>query len=263
MNNLPNNFSQQAVTYNDIIYSKEFVGFNGFNNSIGAKIVVSVDPGGVIKPGNQIFEGAVPSKIQFFTANDDGKLYKAGEFDKAGRFITREHWSVTRNPSGFPLILMLNSDEPGNGPTLSLRRSRGTYSEAKAVKDQDTIFRITWYAHDGQSYKETNSIYSTIEGEVSIGNLPCSMIFKTFDRTAGIPTDSLKINPDKSVALKSLSSLDNTDITLNAPLTLKRVQDETERDLTITSPTPGTMIFVIDLDTVQVYTKTKGWKDLF
>lgn len=253
----------QSVDYNDILYSKSFTGFNGFNQSVGAKIVVRVDPGGVIKPGNQEFDGAVPSKIQFFTANDDGKLYKAGEFDKAGRFITREHWSVTQNPSGFPLILMLNSDEPGNGPTLSLRRSRGSYLEPKSVANDDTIFRITWYAHDGQSYKETSSIYSKIEGTVSIGNIPNSMIFKTFDQLAGIPTDSLKINPDKSISVQSLSSLDNTSICLNSPLTLKQVKNEIERDDTIQSPLPGTVIFVIDLDTVQVYTKTKGWKNLF
>jgi hypothetical protein len=220
MNTKFNNTSTQPVDYNDVLYSKSFTGFNGFNDSVGAEIVVSVDPGGVIKPGNENFSGAVPAKIQFFTANDDGKLYKAGEFDKAGRFITREHWSVTRNPSGFPLILMLNSDEQGNGPTLSLRRSRGTFIDPKAVEHTDTIFKITWFAHDGQSYKETTSIVSEVDSNVSIGDIPCSLSFKTFEKSKGIPTDSLKINTDKSVSIKSLSSLDHTVISLNDPLQL-------------------------------------------
>lgn len=260
----PDNFSDKriAATYGDLIYVKSFKAFNGFSNSISAKIVVSVDPDGVIKAGTDTFAGAVPGKIQFLTANDNGKLIKAGEFDKAGRFITNEHWSVTKNPSGNPLLLMLNTNEPGSGAALSLRRSRGTYDDPTSVIANDSIFKISWHAHDGQSYKEASAIHSTIDGEVSLGSLPTSLTFKTFDQSTGVPSDSLKINSDKSISLKSITALDGNAVLLNSPVVLPRIPNEDIRDQTIVSPTPGTLIFLINLDVVQVYTHTQGWKNL-
>lgn len=265
MNNSPDNFSKNttAVTYGDVIYKKSFTAFNGVTESVSAKIVVSVDPDGVIRPSHNNFNGSVPGRIQFFTANDSGNLFKAGEFDKAGRLITNEHWSVSRNPSGNPLLLMLNTDDPGQGATLSLRRSRGTYDEPASVIKNDSIFKISWYAHDGQSYKETSAIHSNIDGEVSLGSLPTSLTFKTFDESTGVPTDSLKINADKSISLNSIVALDNAEVFLNSPTVLPRIINEYVRDQTILSPIPGTLIFLTDLDVVQVYTKNQGWKNLF
>jgi hypothetical protein len=60
-----------------------------------------------------------------------------------------------------------------------------------------------------------------------------------------------------------MSSIDNTTIFLNSPVGLLRVSDENERDQNIVSPLPGALIFLISLDTVQVYTKLQGWKSLF
>jgi hypothetical protein len=261
----PNNFPINCATanYGDIIYKKLFSAFNGFNDSVSAKIVVKVDPDGIIKSGNDTSSGAVPGMIQFFTANDSGNLKKVGEFDKAGRLITYEHWSVTGNPSGNPLLLMLNTDDPGNGAALSLRRSRGTYDNPKSVSKDDLLFKISWYAHDGQSYKETSSIHSKIEGDVKIGSLPTSITFKVFDPTTGIPADSLKINSDKSTSVQSLSALNASVLSVNSPMGLVRISNEDERDRIMQSPLPGTIIFVSSLDTVQVYTKNQGWKSLF
>lgn len=259
-----NNFysHQKIVNYGDVIYSKSFTAFNGFSKSVGAKIEVSVDPDGIIKPGNESFSGVIPGKIKFYTANDDGKLRPAGEFDKSGRLITHEHWSITKSPSGNPLVLMANTDDEGQGPTLNLRRSRGTMYDPKTVKKNDHIFRISWYAHDGQSYKETSCIHSKIEGDVSLGTIPTSISFKIFDQKQGVPTDALKINPDHSISVQSLSTLDNSILNLKSPLGLIEVTNETERDK-IKFPIPGTIIFLNSLDTVQVYTKTQGWKSLF
>jgi hypothetical protein len=261
----PDNFpiNRATANYGDILYNKSFSAFNGFSDSISAKIVVKVDPDGVIKTGNDIFAGAVPGMIQFFTANDDGKLRKAGEFDKSGRLITQEHWSVTKNPSGNPLLLMLNTNDMGRGATLSLRRSRGTYENPKSVSKNDSIFKIAWYAHDGQSYKETSSIHARIEEEVEIGILPTSLTFQIFDSAAGVPTDSLKINADKSTSVKSLSALNTAILNVNSPIGLVRMANEAERDSIIKTPLPGTIIFLSNLDTVQVYTKNQGWRSLF
>ena len=263
MNNSNDNVSSQPVGYGDVIYSKSFLAFNGYNNSICAKIIVKVDPDGVIQTGNENNNGVVPGKIQFLTANDSGNLKIAGEFDKAGRLLTGDHWAITKNPSGYPLVLILNTDEPGNGATLSLKRSRGTYHSPKSVINDDSIFKISWYAHDGQSYKETSAIHSKIEGDVALGILPTSLTFKTFDITTGIPTDSLKINADKSISVKSLSALNASVLTIDSPVRLMIIADETERDLIMPTALPGTLIFVSKLDTVQVYTKNQGWKSLF
>ena len=254
----------KSVNYNDLVYSKNFTAFNGYNDSIGAKISVVVDAGGVIRPGNETCSGAVPCKIQFFTANDNGKLQMAGEFDKAGRFITHEHWSVTRNPSGNPLVLVLNSEEPGNGPSVSLRRSRGTYLDPLSVKENDSIFKISWQAHDGQSYKESSSIESRIDKPTELGVIPSSLVFNTFDNATGKPSKSLVINSDKTVSISKISSLIPTESVLfEAPLTLKRFNNEYERDLHYPTPTTGTMIFLINVDTVQIFTQRFGWKNLW
>ena len=263
MNNSNDNFSSQPVGYGDVIYSKSFSAFNGHNDSICAKIIVSVDSDGVIQAGDENTNGVVPGKIQFLTANDSGNLKIAGTFDKAGRLLTGDHWAITKNPSGYPLVLMLNTEEPGNGATLSLKRSRGTYHSPKSVINGDSIFKISWYAHDGQSYKETSAIHSKIEGDVALGRLPTSLTFKTFDTTAGIPTDSLKINADKSVSVTSLSALNASVLTIDSPVRLMRIADETERDCIMPTALPGTLIFLSSLDTVQVYTANQGWKSLF
>jgi hypothetical protein len=251
------------VDYDDVIYKKSFSAFNGYNYSIGAEIIVKVDSDGVLKPGNPTFSGAVPCKIEFHTANDNGKLYKAGEFDKAGRFITREHWSVTASPSGNPLILVANTSELGNGPKLNFRRSRGTFYKPKSVEYKDIVFNISWYAHDGQSYKEVSTISAIIEDTPKLGFLPTSLIFKTFDEKTGFPTDSLKINCNKSIEVKSLKSLVlNGSIEFNSPLKLTHFNNEEERDMLLTNPEIGSLIFLLNQDTVQVFTKTKGWKNL-
>lgn len=257
-------YPKKPVAYNDTIYAKSFRAFNGYNESTSAKITVSVDSGGVIKAGNAEFAGAIPGKIQFFTANDNGKLQRAGEFDKAGRFITSEHWSVTRNPSGIPLLLMLNSDEPGHGAALSLRRSRGSYEDPTTVKQHDQIFKISWHAHDGQSYKESCSISAVLDNEVRLGSVPSSLTFKTFDHTTGLPSDSLIINSDKILSVQSIGALHtHSVISLKSPIGLNTVADENERDKSVPEPVIGTLIFLINLDTVQVYTRRYGWKNLF
>jgi hypothetical protein len=255
--------NSNAINYGDVIYSKEFCAFNGYDKSVSAKISIKADPDGVIKFGNSNTEGIVPGKIQFFTANDDGKLYMSGEFDKAGRLITNQHWSITNNPSGIPLLLMLNTDEPGDGASLSLRRSRGTYEDPTSAQKNDSIFKIAWSSHDGQSYKEVSSIHAEIEDDVSIGTIPCALIFKTFDESTGYPTESMKIDSDKTLYIHSLSSLNKTNISVNSPLSLMQIQDEQERDAIIHNPNPGALIFLINLDTVQVFTRTNGWKSLF
>ena len=255
--------NSNAINYSDVIYSKEFYAFNGYDHSVSAKISIKADPDGVIKFGNSNTEGIVPGKIQFFTANDDGKLYMCGEFDKAGRLVTTQHWSITNNPSGIPLLLMMNTDEPGGGASLSLRRSRGTYEDPTSAQKNDSIFKIAWSSHDGQSYKEVSSIHAEIENDVSIGTIPCALIFKTFDKSTGYPTESMKIDADKTLSIHSLSSLNKTSISVNSPLSLMQIQDEQERDAIIPNPNPGSLIFLINLDTVQVFTRTKGWKSLF
>lgn len=264
MSQTENNFFNDKiqVTYGDTIYSKTFEAFNGYNNNAVAKIVVSIDQDGVIRKGDIESKGSIPGKIQFFTANDDGKLYKAGEFDKSGRLITREHWSVTRSPSGHPLVLMANTNDKGHGPTLNLRRSRGTWDNPTSVVKDDNLFRICWYAHDGQSYKETSCIHSKIEGDVSLGSIPTSLSFKIFDKESGLPTDAVKINSDHSTSFKSLSALNSNVLPFNSPIGLIKIEDDVERDK-ILSPIPGTMIFLNSLDTIQVYTRTQGWKSLF
>lgn len=260
--NLDKNNSN-PIKYGDIIYSKQFYAFNGYDYSVSAKIAIKADPDGVIKLGSNNVEGIVPGKIQFFTANDNGKLYLCGEFDKAGRLVTNQHWSITNNPSGIPLLLMMNTDEPGDGASLSLRRSRGTYEDPTSVEKNDSIFKITWSSHDGQSYKEVSSIHVEIEDNVSIGTLPSALIFKTFDKSIGYPTESMKIDSDKTLSIHSLSSLNSTSISVNSPLALMQIKNEQERDNIVTNPSPGTLIFLINLDTVQVFTRTKGWKNLF
>lgn len=252
-------FSQKAVSYNEVVYSKIFYAFNGVDDSICAKIVIRADPDGVIRPGK---DGIVPGKIQFFTVNDDGVLSKCGEFDKSGRFLTGQHWAITKNPSGIPLMLLLNTDDSGPGASLRLRRSRGTYENPTTVKDTDPIFSIAWDAHDGQSYKEVSSIQTTITGQPSLGNLPTTMSIKTFDATVGYPTNSVEIRDDKIVALTGLTSLNQSSITLRSPLELQKFSDEAERDLVVTNPTIGSLIFLINLDAMQVYTRLSGWKTL-
>jgi hypothetical protein len=251
-----------TVDYGEIIYEKEFKAFNGTSYSTVAKIRVLADPEGVIRSDETYegFKGAVPGKIQFFTANDDGNLYLSCEIDKSGKFASfNQLWSVSQNPSGFPLMLVSNCDEPGRGASLSMRRSRGNYFRPKRVEKNDKIFNLSWWAHDGQSYKESISVTGIVIDDVDVGKINSELSFKFLSRN-GSKVESFKISEEK-ISTNNISGLDSNTVSLDSALKLKRFETSNARDKSLLNPELGSLIYLEENDAVQVFTK-KGWINL-
>lgn len=254
----------KSINYGDTIYSKTFYSFNGVEYCPSAKISIVADPDGVIRSSktyNNKFKGAVPGKIQFSTASDNGILRVVGEFDKSGKLIVWDQlWSVTQNPSGIPLMLISNTNEPGAGASLNMRRSRGTYYNPTSVKLGDPLFKISWYAHDGKSYNEAISINSYVTDDVGIGIIPTELSFKFLSQDSK-KVDVLKISSNSEIFLDNLKSLKASEIKFNSPITLLSFLFNSDRDLNLLNPKLGTLIYSNELDTVQVFTK-RGWINL-
>jgi hypothetical protein len=256
------NQSSEKFPQNNVLYSKTISGHNGIEYCESAKITVIADPDGVIRTSKTYegFIGAVPGKIQFHTANDDGKLYVSCEIDKAGRFTAfRQIWSITHSPSGIPLMLISCTDDLGSGAAINMRRARGNYWNPKSVIKDDKLFNISWYAHDGQSYKETITMYGVVTGDVQLGKIDTELNIEFLvDNKKQI---SLSLTKDSELKIDSISALHNSNLSLKSPLKLLSCSTETERDKIISNPEPGTLIYIDDIDTIQVY-KKKGWVNL-
>ena len=220
------------------------------------------DQDGVITPSIDGSVGSIPGKLQFLTRNDDGNLFVKGEFDKAGRFITyMQHWTVTSAPTGSPLVCLANNDENSKGAKLSLRRSRGTFENPESVNLKDNVFRISWEAHDGISYKEVATISVDVTEQVDPYKVPTTIVFKTTDSNGELK-NSAEIPEPGMLKIDRISSLTGNSISLGNPVQLASYANETERDIKIINPKKGMMIFLDNCEIVQVYTEKAGWINL-
>jgi hypothetical protein len=230
--------------------------------SSSAEIVVVPDSDGLLTIPTDNESGIVPGKLQFLTRNDDGKIFPKGEFDKGGRFFTYfEHWSVTSAPVGSPIVCVANNDYNSKGASLSLKRSRGTFENPSSVKDNDNVFKISWEAHDGISYREVASISTDIKENSSAYKLSSEITLTTTNKHGKI-VPAIKITDDQTLKVNHIDSLTENGVEFKSPVKLPKYQNEKERDCLITNPELGMMIFLISSDSIQIFTDKSGWVDL-
>jgi hypothetical protein len=143
-------------------------------------------------------------KIILSTSGDDGVLKRHLEIDKDGRVTAfGQLWVTTYMPSGYPFVLQSHYDEESEGCRAVFRRSRNTYLNPTSVKQGDSIFRLTFSAHDGFQYKDTAYISAAVSGKTSKGIIPSQLSFKTTDDSGKI-TEALTITKNQTVEVKGV-----------------------------------------------------------
>jgi hypothetical protein len=161
-----------------------------------SSIVSAVDSSG-FNSGN-----ILTGKLIFSTTGDDGKLKKHLEIDKDGRVITYgQLWVTTYMPSGYPFVLQSHYDEDSEGCRAVFRRSRNTYLNPSAVQNGDSIFRLTFSAHDGFQYKDVAYISASVSGNTTKGIVPSQLSIKTTNDLGKIK-EAIIITKNQTVEIK-------------------------------------------------------------
>jgi len=177
---------------------KEFSVNWKYNDLPAVSVSAMVDPSGYVR------DDIITGKFFISTSNDDGKLRKRVIIDKDGRVVVfGQLWSTTYLPTGSPLLIQSNYDEDSDGCRATFRRSRNTFMEPTTVKNGDSIFRITFAAHDGFQYKDVAYISAAVTGETSKGVIPSQLTFKTTNDSGEIK-ESLILNKNQTVEIKGL-----------------------------------------------------------
>jgi hypothetical protein len=127
----------QAVTNNDVLSSINFLGHDGSNYAVSAKITATVD--GTVSASN------VPSKITFFIEN------RLGDFSN-------------------PLEIGSSSDDARS--LLKLIRQRGSVNSPLPVESGDIAHEIAFQSYDGEKYLDHARISVQVSGPTAINNIP-------------------------------------------------------------------------------------------
>lgn len=218
-----------AVQLSDNLGVISFLGYKDgvFHNS--ASITAQADPSGTLGLG------IVPGKLIFSTVNNSGTPIARATIDKDGTFQTFGiSVGSTTAPTGIPFYSLQNTNIAGDGARFLMRRSRGTFDVPTSVVDGDALHRVVFGGHDGSNYNDTAIIKAEVSGTVSTGVVPTKLSVSTTDST-GATNVAITVNADAT-----------TDF--NAAVKLATYADAAARDATITSPSAGQVVFLVDGD---------------
>jgi hypothetical protein len=127
-----------------------------------------------------------------------------------------------------------------HGLFMQARRARGSKATPAAAVSGDGVFAFDMWAHDGSAYVRGGQINFIVEGAVSAGVTPMSIIFRTMD-TAGVYNQRIKVTPAGNVAIGSGSPVTKLDV--DGPV---RVKSYAKASLPSAAAGAGQMIYVSD-----------------
>jgi hypothetical protein len=249
--------NQSIVLAGDTITNLSFRGFDGSSYRTSSAIVSTVDPEGTVS------STAIPGKIAFLTAGNNGTLLTRAELDKDGKFTTYgQHWGVTGVPTGLPLLLVSNSNVVSDGARSAMRRSRGTFASPTAVVNGDKLFRLLWGGHDGSAYIDSAGIEASVSAAVSTGIIPTELAIRTTN-SSGVLTTAIKVTNNQVMQVNTISSLTTPAVNFSSAVTLANYATAGARDTAIPSPQPGTVVYITDTGKFQGYNGlTSTWNEL-
>jgi hypothetical protein len=127
----------QPVTSNDVLSSINFLGYDGSNYAVAAKITATVD--GTVSASN------VPSKITFFIEN------KLGDFAS-------------------PLEIGSSLDDGRS--LIKLIRQRGGVNTPLPVENGDITHELSFQSYDGEKYLEHAILRVEVSGPTAVNDIP-------------------------------------------------------------------------------------------
>lgn len=123
---------------------------------------------------------------------------------------------------------------------MQARRARGSKAAPGAAVNGDSVFAFDMWAHDGSAYVRGGQINFVVEGAVSAGVAPMTIIFRTMD-LAGVYAQRMKVTPAGNVAIGSANPVTKLDV--DGPV---RVKSYAKAALPSAAAGAGQIIYVSD-----------------
>lgn len=127
-----------------------------------------------------------------------------------------------------------------HGLFMQARRARGSKAAPAAAVSGDGVFAFDMWAHDGSAYVRGGQINFVVEGAVSAGVTPMSILFRTMD-AAGTYAQRIKVTPAGNVAIGSGNPVTKLDV--DGPV---RVKSYAKAALPSAAAGAGQIIYVSD-----------------
>ena len=139
-----------------------------------------------------------PDSTPFVIASD-GRVGIGTTTPNAPLYIYTATNSIIQNDgdSGTNNIIYRSSTDT-TGPTLQLRKARGTTASRTSAASGDSMGNIIWQGYDGSSTITAASIQGGIDSTVSTSIVPGRLIFNT-SNTSGTSTERMRIDSSGNV----------------------------------------------------------------
>ena len=118
-----------------------------------------------------------------------------------------------------------------DGQNIALSRARGTLIAPLPVQTNDEIFEMSFHGYDGTGMVTSAQITSIVDGTVSTGSVPGSLVFYTRNST-GTLTQVLKVSAPTSSSTVGRLTVSGTIATTSTPATFWNY-DSSESTLTL------------------------------
>lgn len=181
--------SPTTVVDDDTLGTILFNGYDGSGNYNGASIRASVD--------GTVSSLVVPGKVEFNVSDSAGlstNILRLSGKDKlatifsATRIISNDYSLAT------PILAVQQNHSTVDGRNISFLRGRGTALVPSAILTGDDVVDLTFNGFDGTTYIGGLSISAIVDGAVSTGVVPTSLVISTnvgFGNTTRITISSL------------------------------------------------------------------------
>lgn len=180
--------AKSTVQDGDRIYGINWFGYDGTNDVALAQIVA--------RASGTVSSGIIPGRLDFSVADNTGNITR-GLSIFPGPEIYLDGEVFTRGTE-------FNFDSYNNGAdggyTLALRRSRGVPETEITLQNNDQIFDLEFYGHDGSNFVNTANIKTIVDGNVSTGVVPSKIEFQVTNTTGNLQ-NALEISSGRVVTV--------------------------------------------------------------
>jgi len=189
--------SPTSVVSGDRIGAIAFRGFDGAAYNSIAQIRVNVQ--------GAISSGVMPSAMRFLVQNLTGQNIEALTINPTG-----ETFFYARTELQSPILMFSAHDSSTNASNLIMNRSRGTIEIPTAVQQNDPVFDIIFTAFDGTANRGVAQIRASVDGPVSLNNVPGRLEFEVTPITGGIPIRQMVLKNDGVLQVDRIQGFNNS-----------------------------------------------------
>ena len=188
--------SPTAITNEDQLFSVQFSGWDGTQNTSAANIT------GVVGASGTVSAGQVPGKLVFQVRN------------AAGAFVTPIAIDETSTTNFVGETVHQNADATYKAASaitaskiMDLQRTRGTLESPTTINSNDHLYTLRWQGYDGGAYTTAAQIRVEAEGTISSGVVPGRLRMLVADDTGNIATAILVSGNNRTTTMNGTVSL--------------------------------------------------------